>query len=123
MNAQPDYYTQYYSDVVKLLQEKMRNNIRLNPRLRKHIGSKNKFVSVDEQEILFNFMEYSEAYLQKFVLPDFEKYCLKFMESFVPLLLEFLQEIHFSGYCFSFRFIYQKKTFSKSTTVLVKLEE
>jgi len=117
------YFQQNYADVFKLLDEKMLNYIRLNPRLRDNLRSRRRFIANTETMVVFNFIEFSERYRAKFIDKDFEGYCLKFMEQFYPLLLDFLKEVQFGGHDFRFRFRYNEKVFEKGKTILVILDD
>jgi len=65
---------------VDFLNEKILNYIRLNPRLRNNIYNRKRFVENKADGIYINLIEFNEGYRAKFIQPDFEGYCLKFME-------------------------------------------
>jgi len=115
-------FQQNYRDVVDLLQEKLLNFIRLNTRLRRNVVSRKRFVENTFESISFNFSEFKDAYKAKFLEADFDKYCEGFVELFRPLLLDFLKEIRFGGYAFTFEIRYQGKKFEKTISVLNKGE-
>ncbi|TCC96497.1 hypothetical protein [Pedobacter hiemivivus] len=93
-----------YRDTVKLLQEKLVLFLRLNEKLRNNIADKHRFVNNTAEAIEFNLMQFSEAYREKFILPDMEGYCLRFIELINPVLIGFVKEIGFDAQGFSLRF-------------------
>jgi len=116
------YFQQNYNEVVELLQHKLLNFIRLNPRLRENIGNKRRFLENTPQAIVINLIEFSEAYRQRFITDDFEGYCQKFTVLLKPVLLDFINEVHFGGYAFRCRFHFQGKIFENTVTVLAAQE-
>jgi len=115
-------FQQNYRDVVELLQQKLLNFLRLNDKLRRNVVNRKRFIENTFESISFNFSEFKEAYKAKFLDPDFEKYCEGFIELFRPLLLDFLKEIQFGGYAFTFEIRYQGRKFEKTISVLNKDE-
>ena len=116
-------FQQNYRDVIELLQQKLLNFIRLNYKLRKNIVNRKRFVVNTFESISFNFSEFNDSYKAKFLEPDFERYCEGFVELFRPMLLDFLKEIRFGGYAFTFEIRYEGKKFEKTISVLNKKEE
>lgn len=112
-----------YRDTVDLLQYKLINYIRLNQPLNNNIRYKTRFVNNTEQAIQFNFIEFSEAYRAKYIAPDFEGYCKKFIEFIKPLLLNFLMEIRYGGHGFRVIIRLGGNEFEKRLTVLNKSPE
>lgn len=117
--VQKPYFEQDYRDVVNLLNEKILNFIRLNPKLRSHIFNRKRFVENKADGIYFNLIEFSEAYRAKFIEPDFEGYCLKFMGLLKPLLLDFTREIGFNGNVYRYYFRLGGRTFDKGQNIMV----
>jgi hypothetical protein len=58
---------------------------------------------VTEQDISLNLAEFKDGYQFKFIVPDFDGYCAKFVEFFIPLLTDFLKEIKYGGFSFTFK--------------------
>ena len=116
------YFQQNYNEVVELLQHKLLNFIRLNPRLRENIGNKGRFLENTPHAIVINLTEFSEAYRQRFIADNFDSYCQKFADLLQPVLLDFINEIHYSGYPFRFRFHLQGKILEKIIIVLAAQE-
>jgi len=112
-----------YRDTVDLLQHKLINYIRLNQPLNNNIRYKARFVINSAQGILFNFVEFSDAYKAKYISPDFEGYCKKFIEFLKPLLVDFLQEIRYGGHTFKVTIRFGGDKFEKIFTVLNKSPE
>ena len=119
LTPQKPYFEQDYRDVVNLLNEKILNFIRLNPKLRSHIFNRKRFVENKSDGIYFNLIEFSEAYRAKFIEPDFEGYCLKFMVLLKPLLLDFTREIGFDGNVYHYYFRLAGRTFDKGQNIMV----
>lgn len=111
--AEKPYFQQDYRDVVKFLEEKILNFIRLNPRLRDNIRNRKRFVENKADGIYINFIEFNQGYRAKFIQPDFEVYCMKFIELLKPLLKDFTNEIGFSYCGFTFKFRLEGKTLEK----------
>lgn len=118
-NSIKPYWQNEYHFTVKLLEQKMFNFIRLNERLRENISNPVRFLQVTEQAICFNLSEFKDAYQFKFIVIDFEAYCAKFVELFTPLLLDFLKEIGYGGYSFTFRLRLGGNNFEKRKSVMV----
>lgn len=107
-----------YRDTLELLQWKMVTSIRLNYPLTTNIRYKTKFVNVTEGAILFNFIEFTEAYRVTFIDPDKEGYYLKFIEFIKPILHDFIKEIKYGGYTFHIILKYKGETFEKRFSIL-----
>lgn len=107
-----------YRDTVELLQWKLITYIRLNQALDTNILYKTRFVSVTERVIMFNFIEFREAYKQKFIDPEFQSYCDRLNDFFRPVLLDFLKEIQYGGHTFHIVMKYKNDTWEKVFTVL-----
>lgn len=105
--------------VTKLLEQKLLNYIRLNERLRDNINNLSRFLQVTEKEISFNLTEFKDGYQFKFIIPDFETYCAKFIELFTPVLTDFLKEIKYSGYGFTFKLRLGGNTFEKRKSIMI----
>lgn len=121
--ANDGYYWQLeYRDTVKLLQEKLVLFLRLNEKLRNNIAEKHKFVNNTVEAVEFNLMQFSEAYQRKFVLPDMEGYCQRFIELITPVLMGFVKEIGFGALTFRFRFRYGSRILERSKTILTVAE-
>ena len=100
-----------YRDTVNLLQEKLVLFLTLNEKLRNNIAEKYHFVNNTVEAIEINLMQFSEAYRRKFILPDMEAYCLRFIDLVTPVLLGFVKEIGFGAMSFRFRFRYGNRMF------------
>jgi hypothetical protein len=111
-----------YRDTVKLLQEKLVLFLRLNEKLRNNIADKHRFVNNTVEAIEFNLMQFSEAYREKFIVPDMEGYCLRFIELINPVLIDFVKEIGFDAQGFRLRFRYGSQVIEKSKTILIVAE-
>ncbi|TDQ06188.1 hypothetical protein [Pedobacter metabolipauper] len=119
----PAYFENDYRDVVKLLEEKLHNYIRLNSRLRSHIGNRRRFLENKHDAIHINLIEFSERYRVKFIDPNFEGYCLKFMELLRPVLLDFVKEIGYNARGFTYHFRLGPKLFERNQTVILLKED
>lgn len=97
------YWENEYRFVTKLLEQKLLNFIRLNERLRTNIVYLARFVNVTETDIIFNLTDFNDGYKFKFIMPDFDGYCAKFIEIFIPVLQDFLKEIGYNAHGFSFK--------------------
>lgn len=113
------HWNNEYRDTIRLLEQKLHNAVRLNERLRNNISSRDRFLEVNVSEIIVNLTEFKEAYRIRFIHPDVEGYCSKFIQVFVPVLRDFLREIHYGGYGFKFKFKLEGKIFEIITTVLL----
>jgi len=111
------YWGNQYEDCVLLGQELILNHIRMNARLRTNIYNRRRFVENKADGIYFNLIEFSEGYRAKFIQRDFEGYCLKFMESFRPVLGDFVKLIGYGAHAFRFVFRLEGRVFEKSITV------
>ncbi|MBB5635338.1 hypothetical protein HDF26_004526 [Pedobacter cryoconitis] len=113
-----------YSDVVELLQHKIITYIRLNPSLNKHVQYKKRFVDNTLEAITFNFHEFSDPYRAAHIDPDFEDYCIKFIDKIVkPVLVDFIKEVKYGGYGFYVLIRYKGEKFEKRFTILNKTED
>jgi hypothetical protein len=117
------YWQNEFRFVTRLLEQKLLNFIRLNERLRENIPNLTRFVQVSESEISFNLVEFKENYQLRFIIVDFETYCKKFLEIFTPLLTDFLKEIRYGAYTFTFKLRLGSNTFEKIKTVLIQKNE
>lgn len=115
---QQDFHPEY-NDVVDLLNQKLLNYVRLNAKLRQSMFSRHRFIENTERAIVINLVELNEAYRARFIEPDFEEYCRKFVVLLKPLLLEFLAEIKFSGYTFKFKFWLNGKDYEELQSLFV----
>lgn len=111
-----------YRDTIKLLQEKIVLFLRLNEKLRNNIANKHRFVNNTVEAIEINLLEFSEAYRNKFIDPDMERYCLSFIELIAPVLIGFLNEVGYGALAFTFRFRYGTRKFEKIKTIMVQGE-
>ena len=107
-----------YCDTLELLQWKLITFIRLNASLNSNIIYKTRFVDVTEYAINFNCYQFKEAYQIKFIEPDFEQYCIRFIKVIRPVLLDFLREIHYGGHTFRVIIKYKSENYSKTFSVL-----
>lgn len=107
-----------YRDTVDLLQWKLITFIRLNYPLTSNIIYKSKFVNVTETAVVFNFIEFSEAYRAKYIDPDIEGYQLRFIEFIKPVFYDFIKEIRYGGQGFLVRIRYKGDTLEKRFTIL-----
>ena len=107
-----------YRHTLELLQHKLIMKFRLNEKLNENIYYKSKFIDNTERGIIFNLAELSELYLLINVEPDFEKYCLSFIEFIKPVLLDFLSEVNYGGITFRTIFRYKGEKWEKVFTVL-----
>ena len=113
------YWENDFRDAITLLEQKLLNFIRLNTRLRENIGRRDRFLQVKDSTIHINLIEFKEAYLMRFVNPDFEKYCNNFIALLEPVLADFLKEIQYGGHGFAFHFRLQGQEYKKGKTVLM----
>ena len=111
-----------YRDTVNLLQEKLVLFLRRNEKLRNNIAEKYHFVNNTVEAIEINLMQFSKAYRRKFILPDMESYCLRFIELIIPVLIGFVKEIGFGAMSFRFRFRYGNRMFERNKTILTIAE-
>ncbi|WEK20403.1 MAG: hypothetical protein P0Y49_04530 [Candidatus Pedobacter colombiensis] len=111
-----------YRDTLKLLEEKIILFLRLNEKLRNNIQNKSRFVSNKVEFVEFNLLEFAEGYRAKFIDPDMEKYCLRFMELLKPVLTGFVKEIGYSANSFRFRFRYGGRVFEKGMGITIPKE-
>lgn len=107
-----------YRDTLELLQWKLITYIRLNYALTSNITYKSKFVNATENAVVFNFMEFSEAYKTTFINPDIEGYQLKFIEFIKPVFYDFIKEVRYGGHGFHIILKYKGESFEKRFTVL-----
>lgn len=106
-----------YRDTVRLLQEKLWLFVRVNAKLRDNIRDIHRFVNNTENAIEIDLAEFSEAYQQKFISPDLQQYCLRFIELVSPVLAIFVKEIGYGAYGFKFQFRYHKQVLDLEKTV------
>jgi len=106
-----------YRDTVRLLQEKLWLFVRVNPKLRDNIRDINRFITNTAGAIEIDLSEFSEAYQQKFIFPDLQQYCLRFIELVSPVLAMFVKEIGYGAYGFQFQFRYHKQVLALEKTV------
>lgn len=106
-----------YRDTVNLLQEKLVLFLTLNEKLRNNIAEKYHFINNTVEAIEINLMQFSEVYRRKFILPDMEVYCLRFIELITPVLLGFVKEIGFGSMSFRFRFRYGNRMFERNKMI------
>ncbi|HMI03136.1 MAG TPA: hypothetical protein VK541_11675 [Pedobacter sp.] len=111
------YWENEYHYVTKLLEQKLLNFIRRNERLRTNIVYLARFVNVTETDIIFNLTDFKDSYKFKFIMPDFEGYCAKFIEIFTPVLQDFLKEIGYNAHGFSFKLRMDGNDWQKNKTV------
>ncbi|WP_316820856.1 hypothetical protein [Pedobacter gandavensis] len=107
-----------YRETVDLLQWKLITFIRLNYALTSNIHYKGRFVNTTENAVIFNFIEFTEAYRAKYIDPDIEGYQLKFIEFIKPVFYDFIKEIRYGGHGFLIKIRYKAETFEKRFTVL-----
>lgn len=117
-----EHWSNEYRETVVLLEERLINLIRMNPKLRKNIFNRRRFLINKTDGIYINLIEFNEGYRTKFILPDFEKYCTTFMEVFKDLLVDFLKEIGYAAYTFRFKFKLEGRLFEKSMNLFVEDE-
>lgn len=113
------YWENEYRFVIKLLEQKLLNFIRMNERLRENINYLSRFLSVTETEMIFNLNDFKDSYKFKFIKPDAEGYCAKFIEIFRPVLQDFLREIGYNAYGFRFKLRMDGNDWEKSMLVFV----
>jgi hypothetical protein len=106
-----------YRDTVRLLQEKLWLFVRVNAKLRDNIRDINRFITNTAGAIEIDLSEFSEAYQQKFISPDLQQYCLRFIELVSPVLGNFVKEIGYGAYGFKFQFCYHKQVLDLEKTV------
>ena len=111
------YWENEYHYVTKLLEQKLLNFIRRNERLRTNIVYLARFVNVTETDIIFNLTDFKDNYKFKFIMPDFDRYCAKFIEIFTPVLQDFLKEIGYNAHGFSFKLRMDGNDWAKRKTV------
>ncbi|MES2456410.1 MAG: hypothetical protein V4594_12750 [Bacteroidota bacterium] len=106
-----------YRDTVRLLQEKLWLFARVNPKLRDNIRDINRFVTNTADAIEIDLSEFSENYQQKFIQPDLDQFCLRFIDLLAPVLAFFVNEVGYGAHGFKFCFRYNQQFLTLNKTV------
>lgn len=112
-----------YRYAIELLQQKLIVFIRLNEKMNPYVGSKVRFIDVTESTVLFNFMEFTDGYRARFIEPDFEDYCFRFLELIKPVFQDFTREIKYGGQGYRVKIRLKDQEFEKLFTILNNKED